>query len=194
MRGHATITPILLSAVRADTFFHYKSDEAMRHKSFDKMECPIARSLAHVGEWWTILILRDALLGSTRFDEFQKNLEIAPNILTKRLNAMVKSGLLERRRYSARPPRYEYRLTPRGRDFSPVLLSLMAWGNRHFAPEGESVLLVEARTGATAIPAVYDAVSGRPITMHEFEFRPGPAANDRIRQRYEPMVSRPERK
>jgi DNA-binding HxlR family transcriptional regulator len=156
----------------------------MRHKSFENMECPIARSLERVGEWWTILILRDALLGMTRFDEFQKSLGVAPNILSKRLASMVRSGLLERRRYSERPPRHEYRVTDRGRDFSPVLLTLMAWGNKHFAPEGESVLLVDKTTGAPAIPVLYDAVSGRRITTREFQFRPGPAANERVRRRY----------
>jgi DNA-binding HxlR family transcriptional regulator len=86
----------------------------MQRKSFGNMQCPIARSLERVGEWWSILILRDALHGLTRFDQFQKSLDIAPNMLTRRLNALVKAGLLERRRYSERPPRYEYQLTERG--------------------------------------------------------------------------------
>ena len=81
----------------------------MRRKSFGNMQCPIARSLERVGEWWSILILRDAFYGLTRFDEFQKSLGIAPNMLTRRLNALVEAGLLERRRYSERPPRDEYR-------------------------------------------------------------------------------------
>src|SRR5215468_1659798 len=72
----------------------------MRRKSFGNMQCPIARSLERVGEWWSILILRDASLGLTRFDEFQESLGIAPNILTRRLKALVEAGLLERRRYS----------------------------------------------------------------------------------------------
>src|SRR5258707_15443388 len=72
----------------------------MRHKSFDDMQCPIARSLERVGEWWSMLILRDALLGLTRFDQFQENLGIAPNILTRRLKALVEAGVLERRGYS----------------------------------------------------------------------------------------------
>src|SRR5580765_5193185 len=110
----------------------------MQRKSFGDMQCRIAGSLERVGEWWSMVILRDALHGLTRFDQFQKSLGIAPNMLTRRLNALVESGLLERRRYSERPPRDEYVLTARGRDFRPVLLSLMAWGNRHFAPEGES--------------------------------------------------------
>ena len=91
------------------------------------MECPVARSLERVGEWWSILILRDAMIGMTRFDQFQKNLAIAPNMLTRRLNALVEAGLLEKRLYCEKPPRYEYILTPRGRDFRPILLSLQAW-------------------------------------------------------------------
>src|SRR5882672_7054791 len=119
----------------------------MQRKSFGNMPCPIARSLERVGEWWSILILRDALHGFTRFDQFQKSLGIAPNMLARRLNALVDAGLLERRRYSERPPREEYVPTARGRDFRPVLVSLQAWGNKHFAPEGVSVQLINAKTG-----------------------------------------------
>jgi len=108
----------------------------MRRKSFDKMSCPIARSLERVGEWWSMLIMRDALHGMTRFDEFQNNLGIAPNMLTRRLNSLVEAGLLERRRYSEHPPRHEYVPTARGRDLRPVVIALLAWGNKHFAPEG----------------------------------------------------------
>src|SRR5205807_5668213 len=134
---------------------------AMQRKSFGNMQCPVARSLERVGEWWSILILRDALRGLTRFDQFQSNLGIAPNMLARRLAALVDAGLLERRRYSERPPRDEYVLTARGRDFRPVLLSLMAWGNRHFAPEGPSVLLVDAKTGAAVEPILVDRATGR---------------------------------
>src|SRR5215470_17999383 len=136
----------------------------MQRKSFGRMPCPIARSLERVGEWWSMLILRDALSGMTRFDQFQDSLGIAPNMLSRRLAALVEAGLLERRRYSARPPRDEYVLTPRGRDFRPVLLAMMAWGNRHFAPEGESVLLSDNETGAIADPILVDRATGRPIT------------------------------
>src|SRR5207344_3591167 len=108
----------------------------MQRKSFGRMPCPIARSLEHVGEWWSILILRDALHGLTRFDQFQKSLGIAPNMLARRLNALVEAGLLERRRYSERPPRDEYVLTDRGRDFKPVLIALVAFGKKHFAAPG----------------------------------------------------------
>src|ERR1700722_4247669 len=135
----------------------------MQHKSFGNMQCPIARSLERVGEWWSILILRDALHGFTRFDQFQKSLGIAPNMLARRLTALVEAGLLERRRYSERPPRDEYVLTARGRDFRPVIVALLAFGNKHFAPEGASVLLVEACTGRAADPVLVDRITGRPL-------------------------------
>ena len=111
----------------------------MQRTRFTAMDCPIARSLDRVGEWWSILILRDALGGMTRFEEFQKSLKIAPNMLTRRLNALVDAGFLARRRYSEHPPRHEYIVTERGRDFRPILIALIAFGNRHFAPEGASV-------------------------------------------------------
>src|SRR3954470_13455385 len=86
-------------------------EQVMQRKSFGSMACPIARSLERVGEWWSILILRDAFRGLTRFDQFQKSLDIAPNMLTRRLATLVESGLLERRVYSEHPPRHEYVLT-----------------------------------------------------------------------------------
>ena len=156
----------------------------MRRKSFADATCPIARSLELVGEWWSILILRDAFHGATRFEQFQKNLDIAPNMLTRRLHALVEAGLMERRRYSERPPRDEYVLTECGRDFRPVLWSLLAWGNRHFAPEGASVVLVDAASGAVADPMLVDRVSGRPMTAPAFRSAAGPAADERTRRRH----------
>src|SRR5271166_5535700 len=156
----------------------------MQRKSFGNMECPIARSLERVGEWWSILILRDAFHGLTRFDQFQKSLDIAPNMLTRRLNVLVETGLLERRRYSERPPRDEYLLTERGRDFRSVLWALLAWGNRHFAPEGPSVVIVDKETGAIADPILVDRASLRPMTEAAFRSAPGPAANEETRQRH----------
>src|SRR4030081_1848996 len=138
------------------------------------MSCPIARSLERVGECWSILILRDALHGYTRFDQFQKSLGIAPNMLTRRLNALVEAELLERRRYSERPPRDEYVLTARGRDFRPVIVALLAWGNKHFAPEGASVLLIDARTGVAADPVMVDRKTGRPVEASDYVYAAGP--------------------
>ena len=148
----------------------------MQHKGFDEMPCPIARSLERVGEWWSILILRDAFKGLSRFDQFQKSLGIAPNMLTRRLNTLVESGLLERRLYSEKPPRHEYVLTARGRDFRPVLWALMAWGNKHFPPEGQTVAVVDAETGEWADPVLIDSRSGRVLRGPEFTVATMPVA------------------
>jgi DNA-binding HxlR family transcriptional regulator len=156
----------------------------MRRKSLAGEECPIARSLERVGEWWSILILRDAFRGATRFEQFQSSLDIAPNILTRRLTALVESGLMEKRRYSERPPRYEYLLTPRGQDFRGVLWALLAWGNRHFAPDGPSLLIVDAETGAPADPVLVDAATLRPLEAPAFRIAPGPAASVALRARH----------
>lgn len=161
----------------------------MRRTSFGEMPCPIARSLEQVGEWWRILILRDALAGLTRFEEFQDSLGIAPNMLTRRLQALVEAGLLERHPYSERPPRHEYRLTARGRDFRPVLLAMLAWGDRHFAPEGTSVEIVDARTGAPAEPVLVDRASGRPIDTPDFTLAAGEGVRRRLARRRPPAAS-----
>jgi DNA-binding HxlR family transcriptional regulator len=155
----------------------------MQRTNLGNMQCPIARSLERVGEWWSILIMRDAFYGLTRFDEFQKSLEIAPNILTRRLNALVEAGLLERHQYSTKPPRYEYLLTDRGRDFRPVTQALLAWGNRHFAPEGTSVVIANTATGETVEPVLVDRATGRPLTDPMYTLAPGPVANDRTKRR-----------
>ncbi|EJL92841.1 putative transcriptional regulator [Herbaspirillum sp. CF444] len=155
----------------------------MERKSFGNMQCPVARTLERVGEWWSILILRDAMHGLTRFDQFQKSLDIAPNMLTRRLNSLVESGLLERRQYSERPPRHEYVLTDLGRDFRSILVALNSWGNKHFAPEGPSVLLVDSTSGEVAEPIMVDRKSGKPLSLPEFVFAPGPQANESMIRR-----------
>jgi DNA-binding HxlR family transcriptional regulator len=135
----------------------------MQRKSFRTMQCPIARGLEHVGEWWSILILRDAFRGLTRFDEFSDSLGIAPNMLARRLTALVEAGLLERRRYSERPPRDEYVLTGRGHDFRPVMLALLNFGNRHFPPDDRDVRIVNAETGTSVEPLLVDPATGQRV-------------------------------
>jgi DNA-binding HxlR family transcriptional regulator len=157
---------------------------AMKRKSFRGMECPIALALDRVGEWWSMLIIREAIHGSTRFDQFQKALGIAPNMLTRRLEALVESGLLERRQYSEHPPRYEYVLTERGADFWPVIVSLMVWGNKHFAPDGEVVLLADVATGKLADPKLVDTRTGTEVTSERFALAPGPKAGARAKDKY----------
>jgi len=162
----------------------------MQRTRFTTMDCPIARSLDRVGEWWSILILRDALAGMSRFEEFQKSLKIAPNMLTRRLNALVEAGFLARRRYSEHPPRHEYIVTERGRDFRPILIALIAFGNRHFAPEGASVSIVDAVSGAPAEPILVDRLTGRPLVSSEFELIAGPAASEAMKARMAKRAAR----
>jgi len=162
----------------------------MQRTRFTAMDCPIARSLDRVGEWWSMLILRDALGGMTRFEEFQKSLKIAPNMLTRRLNALVEAGFLARRRYSEHPPRHEYIVTERGRDFRPILIALIAFGNRHFAPEGASVSIVDAVSGAPAEPILVDRLTGRPLVSSEFELIAGPAASEAMKARMAKRAAR----
>ncbi|MEZ2221351.1 winged helix-turn-helix transcriptional regulator [Rhizobium sp. RCC_161_2] len=124
--------------------------------------CLIARSLALVGDAWSMLILRDAHTGLTRFDEFRKSLSIAPTILTRRLAALTEDGLLEKRRYSERPPRDEYVLTEAGRDFLPVLFAIGAWGRKHRNADGVTRFF-DAETGDEIDPVTIDRATGAPI-------------------------------
>jgi len=144
------------------------------------MECPIARSLAQIGERWRMLVLRDALHGLRRFDEFEDSLGIAPNILADRLAGLVADGMLEKRQYSERPPRFEYWPTDKARDLVPVLLALVRWGTRWLSPEGATVELVERSTGRLVDPVLVDATTGAPLTAHTVRLRPGPAAGPEI--------------
>jgi DNA-binding HxlR family transcriptional regulator len=130
-----------------------------------------------------MLILRDAFYGLSRFDEFARSLDIAPTMLTRRLNDLVEGGLLERQRYCAKPPRYQYVLTERGRDFWPVLVALLDWGNRYLAPEGESVVLVNRATGRRVQPVVKVGGSSKRINPDDYIFGAGPAADKQIRRR-----------
>lgn len=124
--------------------------------------CPIARSLAVIGDAWSILILRDAHAGLTRFDQFRKSLGIAPTMLTRRLATLTEEGLLEKRRYSEHPPREEYLLTAAGRDFLPVLFMIGSWG-RQYRGEGKLVRFVDAETGTEIKAVAVDEVTGAKI-------------------------------
>jgi DNA-binding HxlR family transcriptional regulator len=155
----------------------------MQRVSFKHAQCPIARGLDQVGEWWSLLILRDAFDGFTRFDEFERSLKIGPTMLSRRLKTLVDAGLLERRCYSEHPPRFEYVLTERGREFRPVLLALYAWVYRHTSPAERSVVLVEDATGREVEPLLVDRATGRPLEELDVSFAPGPAAGESLRER-----------
>jgi DNA-binding HxlR family transcriptional regulator len=156
----------------------------MRRTSFADMECPIALGLEAVGEWWTILILRDVFDGFTRFDDLQRNLGISPSMLARRLTALTDAGLLERRRYSERPPRDEYVLTERGEAFRPVLLALYAWSEEHVTGRARKLTVIDRDTGAEIDPVVVDRNSGRPVEDLNVAFTAGPNAAEPMRARY----------
>ena len=106
----------------------------MLPRTYDDQNCSVARALEVLGDRWTLLVIRDAFLGVRRFDDFQRNLGVARNVLSDRLQRLVDEGLLERRRYQERPERFEYRLSDKGIDLWPTIITLMKWGDRYYAP------------------------------------------------------------
>jgi len=112
----------------------------MLKRDYEGQDCSIAQALEIVGERWTLLIVRDAFLGLSRFDQFQESLGIARNVLTDRLNRLVEEGILERVRYSERPERYEYRLTEKGRELRLALAGLRQWGDTYLSEQPRRIL------------------------------------------------------
>ncbi|WP_336488390.1 winged helix-turn-helix transcriptional regulator [Methylobacterium nigriterrae] len=149
----------------------------MQRKSFSGMNCSIARALDEVGEWWSLLIVRECTQGARRFDEFQRELGIARNILTARLQRLTELGIVERFELEERANTEGYRLTPKGEDLYPVIVALMQWGDRWLAPDCKPrTALVEDATGEPVEPIVVRAKGGRPLSYHEVRFAPGPGA------------------
>ncbi len=157
----------------------------MGRTDFTQQRCPVARSMAVLGERWAILILREAFYGTTRFDAFQRNLGIAPNILSARLRGLVAHGVLERAPGAAGGARHEYRLTEKGRDVFPAYLALKRWGDRWMAPaEGPVVELRERATGREVSAAPPLGSDGRPIGPEDVVALPGPGATPAMRARF----------
>jgi DNA-binding HxlR family transcriptional regulator len=146
-------------------------------RDYQGQNCSIARALEVVGERWTLLIVRDAFLGLQRFDEFQESLGIARNVLADRLNRLVAEGILERARYSERPERFEYRLTPKGRELNIALAGLRQWGDKHLSEKPPRVL----RRRSDRKPVVAGLVpKGSPVLRaDEVESVPGPGSKPR---------------
>jgi DNA-binding HxlR family transcriptional regulator len=146
-------------------------------RSYDQGNCSIAGTLEIVGERWALIILREAFLGVRRFEQMQQNLGVARNILAARLQTLVAHGILERRRYQERPPRYEYRLTQKGLDLYPALVSLMQWGDRYLnAKPGPPVVLVHKACGHDAAPRMACSHCGEAIGPRDIVAQAGPGA------------------
>jgi DNA-binding HxlR family transcriptional regulator len=147
----------------------------MKLKTFDHMNCSLAQTLEVIGERWTLLILRDAFLGSRRFQQFQANLGIARNILTVRLNRLVEEGIL-RKHPIDEGERHEYRLTAKGLDLQPILLSMTHWGDAHKPhPKGARLVFVERATGEPIARMRVISSEGRPLEPREVGVVVGPA-------------------
>jgi DNA-binding HxlR family transcriptional regulator len=155
----------------------------VERKSFAGMDCSVAQCLEVVGEWWSMLILRDCFLGVTRFDDFQRSLGISRNILQQRLTRLVEAGVLDRVPYQDRPSRHEYRLTAKGRDLWPVVNAMREWGDRYAAPSGPPVRLMHKDCGAVTHTAVVCATCGERIAARDVTAIAGPGRPSTARER-----------
>lgn len=147
----------------------------MRKASFADMNCSIAQSLEIVGEWWSLLILRDCFLGIRRFDDFVERLGISRNILTERLNTLVGAGVLERRPYDAGRGRFDYVLTDKGRALWPVMTALRQWGDEWILGKGNEPVLLEHKGHGHLTTAVMTCdVCGEVLDARSVRAVPGP--------------------
>ena len=142
------------------------------------MNCSVAQALEVIGEWWTPLILRDAMMGVTRFDEFQKRLGIARNVLSQRLDGLVENGILETVQYQERPVRHEYRLTAKGADLWQALMVLRQWGDKWLAPGGPPIEVIHQTCGNVTQAVLDCAECGEPLRGRDLHLRHGPGAPD----------------
>jgi DNA-binding HxlR family transcriptional regulator len=138
--------------------------------------CSIGRAMEILGERWTFLILRESFYGVRRFSDMQRNLGIARNILSARLQNLVRAGILERRRYQAEPERYEYKLTDAGLALYPAIITIMRWGDEHLVDDGPPVVLRHT-CGAEAEPVLVCAHCHEPMQPHDVTPEPGPGAS-----------------
>lgn len=160
----------------------------MTRNKLDSLNCSIANALDLIGEWWTILILREAFFGTRRFEDFQQHLGIARNILTARLRKLCDSGVLERVPIKAGAKRHEYKLTQMGRDLQPTLVALTQWGDRWLhLTDGAPVRFVERATGEEIADVSVQTKDGRKLESREMAMLPGPGATEETIERLRMM-------
>jgi DNA-binding HxlR family transcriptional regulator len=161
----------------------------VRHR-FGRDNCSIARSLEILGDWWTLLVVREAFLGVRRFADFAANLPIARNILAARLDHLVDHGVMARVDAGVHGTRYEYELTPMGKDLVTVVTALRQWGDRWVFGEGnEPVLVLDRRTGRPVPRLRILDETGAPIGGRDLEVVPGPGATGRTKARYRRAIT-----
>lgn len=149
----------------------------MKRSSFADMQCSVAQSLEQIGEWWTLLIIRDALLGVRRFEHFQRRLGIARNILSARLDTLVDNGILERRPYGERADRHEYVLTDKGKDLWTVMTAIRQWGDKWaLEDDRHPVVLVHDTCGHACESVPHCSECGEELRLRDVHMAPAPAA------------------
>jgi DNA-binding HxlR family transcriptional regulator len=148
----------------------------VERKSFSDMNCSVAQCLEVVGEWWSMLIMRDAFLGVTRFDQFQQRLGISRNVLNQRLSHLVEAGVLTKVPYSDHPLRHDYRLTDKGRDLWPVLTTMRQWGDKYAAPNGPPLEVVHKDCGEPSVAVLTCSACGEPMGPRDVRAVPGRGA------------------
>ena len=151
-------------------------DEDVLPRTYENQTCSVARALELIGDRWTILLIREAFMGTRRFDDFQRQLGCARNVLTDRLARLTDAGVLRRHRYQERPERFEYRLTRMGVELWPVIMALRAWGDRHLAPAGPPLLIVHRDCGGELDERLNCDRCGEPLGPADVEARRGPGA------------------
>lgn len=160
----------------------------MKARSFAGMRCSIAGALEHIGDRWALLLIRDLSLGLNRFEDLRASTGIPAATLASRLKHLVASGIVERVPYNERPPRLEYRLTPKGRDLWKVSVALREWGDRWDASGfgAPTVEMVDRESGRPLILSLVDAETGQAIPINRATLRPGPGADDQVRRLLQP--------
>lgn len=146
----------------------------MHRANLADLPCSLARTLHIVGEWWTLLVLRDVCFGWNRFDEIHEHLGIARNILKARLDTLLEQGMVERSQYQERPDRFDYVPTDKAIDLVPALLALVAWGDRWTAHDGPPVIFSHRTCGHDTVANVVCSACAQELSREDIDFRPGP--------------------
>jgi DNA-binding HxlR family transcriptional regulator len=154
-----------------------KEEQEMLPRTYENQVCSVARALEVLGDRWTLLVLRDAFRRVRRFEDFQRSLGVARNVLTDRLNRLVDEGIMRRVPYQERPVRFEYRLTEKGRELWPVMMTLMQWGDRHYTEAAGPPVIVRHRDcGGEVTGHLSCSKCGAELGPYDVEAAAGPGA------------------
>lgn len=150
----------------------------MKRKNFEHLECPLAYALGIVGEWWSLLIIRDLFYGINTFSDLEKDLGIAKNILSDRLAGLEAERVVEKKAYSQKPLRHKYVLTDKGKDLFPVIMSMVAWSQKWEPRDKPAILFRHGPHGHLMDARLTCAQCGEAITPRSIRPVPGPGAQN----------------